>query len=449
MKVLLVSANRLKAPYAVYPLGLDYVARALTPRHEVRVVDLIAGEGLSALAASLRETPPDILGLAIRNIDNTDTLDPRGFTGQYREVVDAIREATTAPLVLGGSGFTIFPSEMMALLGADFGIVGEGERMAALLEALEQGRHPAGIPGVVLPGRPVALPPPLDGRWDRAVEGFPAVTAYYVRRGGMLNLQSKRGCPFRCIYCTYPHIEGRRMRRIAPSEVAATALGLQAAGARFLFITDSAFNADPDHSLAVAEAFRSAGLTIPWGAFFAPIRPSGDYYHHLARAGLTHVEFGTEAMADRVLKAYRKPFRVSDVRAAHAAALAAKVHVAHYVLLGGPGETAATLSETLSNIDKLDRTVVFFFCGMRIYPHTALYRLAVETGKIAPEQNLLQPVFYRADGLDEAVILETVRRHSGGRVNWVFGAGGEETEKVLTRLHRRGFTGPLWEFLIR
>jgi hypothetical protein len=49
VNVLLISANRLKAPYAVYPLGLDYVARALTPHHRVRVVDLIAATGVTEL----------------------------------------------------------------------------------------------------------------------------------------------------------------------------------------------------------------------------------------------------------------------------------------------------------------------------------------------------------------------------------------------------------------
>ena len=239
------------------------------------------------------------------------------------------------------------------------------------------------------------------------------------------------------------------MRLIPPGEVAATAMALQEAGARYLFITDSAFNADYDHSRAVAEAFRAAGLSIPWGAFFAPTRPPADYFAHLARAGLSHVEFGTEAMADTVLKDYHKPFRVPDIRAAHQAAQAAGVHCAHYLLLGGPGETPATLAETLSNIDKLRNTVVFFFCGMRIYPHTALYRLAVAQGVISPAQDLLEPVFYRAQNLDEAAVLKQVQQAAGGRVNWVFGAGGEETEKILARLHRHGFAGPLWEFLIR
>lgn len=448
MNVLLLSANRLKAPYAVYPLGLDYVARAIAHRHRVRVLDVNAA-GLPDLATRLRDDPPDIIGLSIRNIDNTDSLDSRGFTGQYRELATLMRSHCSAPLVLGGSGFTIFPAELMALLGADFGIVGEGERLLNLLEALEEGRNPAGLAGVILPGEAAVLPPPLGTHPDRFVNHFPAMTAYYTRRGGMLNLQSKRGCPFRCIYCTYPHIEGRAMRLTAPAQVAHTARALQDAGARYLFITDSAFNADQDHSLAVAAAFREAGLSIPWGAFFAPTRPPEGYYDRLAGAGLSHIEFGTEAMADAVLAAYRKPFRAADVRAAHDAALAAGVHAAHYLLLGGPGETAATLAETLSNIDKLRHTVVFFFCGMRIYPHTALFRLAVEKKMIAPDQNLLEPVFFRADELDEAVILEAVRRQAGGRVNWVFGAGGEEIEKILSRLHRRGFVGPLWEFLVR
>ena len=449
MRVLLVSANRLKAPYAVYPIGLDYVARAIEDRHEVALIDLNAAAGPDQLVSLLQTEPYDIVGLSIRNIDNTDTLDPRGFTGQYRDLVTLIRAHSTAPVVLGGSGFTIFPAELMALLEADYGIIGEGERLADLLNAIEDEQDPSGIPGIILPAQAATVPRPLGDHLSRTINMSPEVTDHYVRNGGMLNLQSKRGCPFRCVYCTYPHIEGRRMRLISPSEVADNAVALQAAGARYLFITDSAFNADPGHSLEVAEAFQTAGLTIPWGAFFAPTRLPEGYFKQLAQAGLSHIEFGTEAMSDDVLTAYHKPFRVEDVLEAHQAALAAGVHAAHYMLLGGPGETPLTLAETLSNIDKLTRTVVFFFCGMRIYPHTALYRLAVEQNLISPQDDLLEPVFYRSEAIDESTITAMVREYAGERVNWVLGAGGEETERILARLHRRGFTGPLWEFLIR
>ncbi|MBL0714305.1 MAG: radical SAM protein, partial [Desulfosarcina sp.] len=282
----------------------------------------------------------------------------------------------------------------------------------------------------------------------RAIAPSGSVLPFYLQRGGMLNLQSKRGCPFRCVYCTYPHIEGAAMRLIPAEEVAATALSLQDAGARYLFMTDSAFNGHIAHSLAVAAAFKEAGVRIPWGAFFAPIRMPSDYFSRMRAAGLTHVEFGTEALCDPVLQAYRKPFRVEDVFRAHRQAVAAGLHAAHYLLLGGPGETASSLEETLLNIDKLQRTVVFFFCGMRIYPHTALYRLALENDQIRPGQDLLEPVFYQSPEIDARAIIRRVQDGCRQHPNWVLGAGGEETEEVLLRLYRRGLTGPLWEFLI-
>jgi radical SAM superfamily enzyme YgiQ (UPF0313 family) len=447
---MLLSANQLAAPYPVYPLGLDYVAAAISERHTVRVLDMNALGTLGALGDALAAFAPDLVGISIRNIDNTDTTDPRGFTGQCQTLVDYLRGRTRAPIVLGGSGFTIFPDELMALLGADYGIVGEGERLADLLEALENGQPPEGIPGLVTARRRAALPAPLEtAAGPRHVTPSGSAVSFYLARGGMLNLQTKRGCPFRCVYCTYPHIEGAAMRLIPAEQVAATAMALQASGARYLFITDSAFNGHVDHSLEVAAAFKRAGLSIPWGAFFAPTRLPSGYFEEMRSAGLTHVEFGTESLCDPVLKAYHKPFRVAQAVQAHRQAVAAGLHVAHYLLLGGPGETPATLEETLLNIDKLERTVVFFFCGMRIYPHTALYRLALENGQVQPGQDLLEPVFYQSPEIDAEAIMRRVRAGGREHANWVLGAGGDETEKVLRRLYRRGLSGPLWEFLIR
>ena len=107
---------------------------------------------------------------------------------------------------------------------------------------------------------------------------LPQVAFYAQQHGGMLNLQTKRGCSFRCVYCPYPHIEGRSHRLIPPESVAQTALELEAAGARYIFITDSAFNSHPSHSRAVARAFKTSRLRIPWGAFFAPLAPESGYF---------------------------------------------------------------------------------------------------------------------------------------------------------------------------
>jgi radical SAM superfamily enzyme YgiQ (UPF0313 family) len=449
MKVLLVSANTLAQPYPVYPLGLDYVAGAIADRHEVRLVDMNAPGGEAALFEAIDGFAPEVIGVSIRNVDNSDASHPRGFFAEYRELVAAIRRRSRALLVLGGSGFTIFPAEMMAALGADYGIIGEGERLAGLLEALAGGKAVAAAPGILTADSPALVPAPWGGPTRRSFDPHRPHVAYYLEKGGMLNLQSKRGCRFHCIYCTYPHIEGRDQRLFDPPEVARTARGLQEAGARFLFVTDSAFNSSLDHSLAVAEAFRQSGVSIPWGAFFAPLEPPAGYFRSLAAAGLTHVEFGTESLSDPVLAAYRKPFRAEHVFAAHAAAVGAGLHVAHYFLLGGPGETPATVRETLGRIERLDRCALFFFCGMRIYPRTELCELARKDGPAGDSLALLEPTFFRPPGIEERQILERIRERAGGRPNWIIGDGGEKTAAVIARLHRRGHAGPLWEHLVR
>jgi radical SAM superfamily enzyme YgiQ (UPF0313 family) len=402
-----------------------------------------------ALEATIARFEPDLIGISLRNIDSTDIVDIQSYLTGYRDLVREIRGHSTALIVLGGSGFTIFPRRILQAVGADFGIVGEGERLGLLIEALENGTDPCRVPGVVTAGAAAQLPPPWEPAFRRDFQPTRPHLGYYLKCGAMLNLQSKRGCPFRCIYCTYPHIEGRRMRLIPPEQVAATAMALEAAGAKYLFITDSAFNAHTGHSLAVAEAFIKAGLKIPWGGFFAPIKPPKGYFATLKAAGLTHVEFGTEALCDRVLASYDKPFRSAEVFNAHQSALDAGLHVAHYFLLGGPGEDAETLAATLSNIDKLEKTVLFLFCGMRIYPHTALYNQALAEGLISPSEDLLQPMFYQSPAISSEAIQKAAREAARGRMNWVVGGGGPQIAPRVAKMYSWGYTGPLWEFLIR
>lgn len=438
----------MKNPYPVYPLGLDYVAGALHARYQSEIADMNTFSDLDRLAEKIRDFAPDYIGLSIRNIDNTDTLNSQGFLADYQEIMSMIRENSRVAVILGGSGYTIFPVEFLRALKADYGIAGEGERLCVLLDALEEGRDVSTMPGVLTKETLSASYLPWDGDIRRSFHPEAVYMDYYRSYGGMLNLQTKRGCPFRCSYCTYPHIEGGKMRFFAPEEVARQARALQEAGAKYIFMTDSAFNASYDHSLQIAEAFKDVRISIPWGGFFAPTVPPENYYSQLADAGLTHVEFGTESLCASMLANLQKPFAAADVFRAHEKALTAGLHIAHYFLLGGPGENENTLKETLKGIDRLEKSVFFFFCGIRIYPYTDLYQTALSEGQIDASQSLLEPVFYRSPFISPNAIIQEVETFAHGRANWLIGAGESKTTKILPRLYARGFTGPLWEYLI-
>ena len=449
MKVLIISANTETSPYPVYPLGVDYVVGAIRKDHHVSVLDMNGIDNMASFKERLLGIDPEIIGISIRNVDNTDVLNPRGFIKKYRELISTIREFTNAPVVLGGSGFTIFPGKMINALQADYGIIGEGERFAIFLKALEKKEDVTQLSGVITRDTGEIIPPPWDRSFHRYFDTDAPHVGYYLKQGGMMNLQTKRGCNFRCIYCTYPHIEGNKLRLIRPREVAETARMLQEAGAKFLFITDSAFNSDYPNSIEVALEFQKAKLSVPWGAFIAPTPPPNDYYKILAESGMTHVEFGTDSLSDHILRSCRKPFRCKDVFHAHKAAIKASLHVCHFFLFGAPEESHATVAETLSNAERLDRTVLFLFFGMRIYPYTRLFDIALDLGQITENKNLLEPCFFNPESISLKEIEKMVKERTENHPNWIAGAGGELTEKVVSRMHARGHVGPLWEYLIK
>ena len=201
--ILLVSANRHTSPYPVYPLGLSYLKTYLERTISGIRVDMADCNLLTdgQLAERIRMLAPRYIGLSLRNVDGANSLDRRGFLPQYRALADVIRAASDAPLIIGGAGFSIYPEAFMRELGADYGIHGEGEEpLAELIGALERGRTEIDIPSVYTrdgrrgSGRRSYLP-------SIEVQFEPELTGYYWKRSGMLNIQTKRGCPYDCIYC--------------------------------------------------------------------------------------------------------------------------------------------------------------------------------------------------------------------------------------------------------
>jgi len=115
-RVLLVNINRYDQPYPVYPLGLAYIEGALrSAGHQTRIWDVLADT--ATLEKTVGEFKPDFIGLSLRNIDTVQCLNPHSFVPEMVECCQRLRAVTSVPLILGGSGFSIFPRELFALTG--------------------------------------------------------------------------------------------------------------------------------------------------------------------------------------------------------------------------------------------------------------------------------------------------------------------------------------------
>src|SRR5215210_2299958 len=91
-RVLLVSTNRERAPQPVVPNGVACVASALTQAgHDVRVLDLcFVRDPLRASREATRTFSPDVIGISVRNIDNSDLIALRHYTPEAAEVTAAL-----------------------------------------------------------------------------------------------------------------------------------------------------------------------------------------------------------------------------------------------------------------------------------------------------------------------------------------------------------------------
>jgi radical SAM superfamily enzyme YgiQ (UPF0313 family) len=449
-RCLLISLNTCRDPYVVFPLGLAHVDAALRQAgFQTQWLDWQM-EG-TTLTERLKAWPPDFVGLSLRNIDDVLIQRQETFFDGLAEVCRTLRAHCAAPIILGGSGFSIFPEELLTLSGADFGLQGEAEEtLPQLLTALQTGRDFSHLPGLVWRrgGQVVCNPPTHLANLAQLPRPFrPAEAArWYLEHSSMLNVQTQRGCAFHCCYCTYPLIEGRVPRHRPAEEVVEELAALEAAGARYFFVVDSVFNASPAHAAAVCEAMVRRQLRLTWGCFLRPAGLTPELARLMARAGLRHVEFGTDSFSDAVLAEYGKHFDFAEVLRCSRLAQEAGMDACHFLICGGPGETEVTLEEGFRNSLRLPACVVLPVIGMRIYPRTPLHERALREGLLPAEASLLQPTYYVSPALTPERIGERLAEFARRSRRWITREAPPAFLSLVERLRRRGAVGPLWSY---
>ena len=129
MRVLLISANTEVVPDPVFPIGPAYVgAAARAEGHEVKGLDLcFATDRRAFVLDAIRDFDPEVVGISLRNLDNSAYPENRSYIEDYSALVSWVRASTAAPIVLGGAGFTVMPTTILEELHADYGVLGEGE----------------------------------------------------------------------------------------------------------------------------------------------------------------------------------------------------------------------------------------------------------------------------------------------------------------------------------
>jgi len=454
MKILLISVNRERMPSPVFPLGLAYIARALKDGgHTIEVMDLCFSQNvLDDLKEALTRFRPDLIGLSLRNLDNLTYPTSISYLKEMEEVISTCRECSSSRLVIGGSGFSLAPEELLRHLTVDFGIMGEGEEvLLTLINSLEKNLPISPSPHLLVKSETQF--PVMSGAQVSSIS-TPDRTLFntrcYLEEGGMLNLQTKRGCPFSCIYCTYPLLEGKKVRLREVDEVIEEIRHLiQDQGTDYIYFVDDIFNYPSSFAEKLCRRIAEEKLKVKWSAFVNPGFLSENLLKWMKEAGCVGVEFGTDSGSDRMLKNYMKSFTQEEVIQASYLCLKLNVNHCHYILFGGPGEDEKTIEESFQLMDQLNPTAVIAMLGIRIYPGTELEQISLLQGVIEKDTNLMYPFFYISPAL-KGRLEDIIRERALERRQWIVpGLEINITQNLMEQIRRFRVRGPLWELVGR
>jgi len=456
MRVLIISVNRERLPDPVAPLGAAYVASAVKEAgHEVRLLDLQFMPDLPVAVKDMCRTyRPHVVGLSIRNIDNVAFPRSVSYIPDVVTVVRTLKALGVRFIVPGGSGFTLMPEELLDVMELDIGIVGEGEdSFPELLHRIEARVPINGMPGLAYryKGEFHLNPPKKIYNLDASPAPDRSLidNVFYLNEGGAGNLQTKRGCSFKCAYCTYPLVEGRKVRMRSPAKAAAEfEVAVKEHGLKHIFIVDNVFNFPLDHAKEFCRELIKRKVDAGWSCYLNPAFVDAELVELLARSGCRGVEFGTDSAVDEVLQALGKGFTSQDIIKSSELCRKAGLPFCHSLLLGSPGETAQTVIRTLETMDRIKPNAVIAMLGVRMFPGTELAKRAKAEGVLKDKTLGLRPMFYFSPGLNIEHILEYLGTYGQEHPNFIMpGIHLRMTEKIRVKLRSFGFLGPLWEYL--
>jgi radical SAM superfamily enzyme YgiQ (UPF0313 family) len=432
MRILLISTNRHdrfvgSLPVRPIPLGLAFLLGALrVTRHEVHLLDLMFERAPpQAIRRAIGKSSPDLIGMSVRNLDavgggRVPGRRLRSFLPEIRSWVQTCRQASRAPVVLGGPAVSLLPREAFAALRPDFLLAGDASQtLPGLAGRLEAGKPWEGLPGLVYrDGRAIRMNPP--GAWES-----PAVAPQYDAFD--LKKYKTAGYSISVLTKLWPYIRttGPTPLTAMPDPVSRPIPLLLAdlrdlrtrLSIRKVFLADSGFNVPLSGAKGLCRALRRSRLDLEWATGLQPGSMDDELASLMRGAGCRMVLLAGPGPLQEPLRDFDR--HLGEFAAAAEPLRAAGVRLVATAIFGRPGENRASVERTLDLIARLNPFHVQLSAGIRILPFTPLAEHAKTEGVIRQDGDCLYPVRYLSPDLRDWLprrLRAAARTHPSWRV---------------------------------
>lgn len=308
MKILLVqprtgNGKGLSDVSTVEPFGLELVAGSLKPDHQVKILDFINEE---ILARVLDDFQPEMCGISC-----SFTID----VYRTRFVAEKVKEwSDKAVVFVGGHHASLNPGDFYDK-NISFVVIGEGEvTTRQVVESISEGREIENIPGLAINREEDQLftgARKLIGNLDELPRPARELTREYRQhyflgfRKPLAVLETARGCPYRCNFCSVWKFYRGRCRSMSSDRVVADMADIDE---EFVLISDDNFFFKFNRAMEIVEKLIAEGIkkNITIQARSDSIVNSPEILPRLKKAGVTQVFIGFEKIDDSDLDEVNK-----------------------------------------------------------------------------------------------------------------------------------------------
>jgi hopanoid C-3 methylase len=246
--------------FRIEPLGMEYIAAALQARgHHVTLADLRFS---GSPAAQLRTARPGLVGIAAMHALETD--DVVALARRVRAL------SPDVPIVIGGHTAAAYPEPFLVPEVAAV-VLDDGERaLPDVCDAIERDAPLTAVPGLLLPDGDGGVLRTGGETGTLALDEVPLPARHHVapwrRQYSCLAhrpvwlVETARGCPFRCSFCSIWQLHARSVRE---RSIDAVCRDFASVG-EHVFVADDLFWHHPPRSLALAHELRRRGVRKRW-----------------------------------------------------------------------------------------------------------------------------------------------------------------------------------------
>ena len=347
------------------PMGIYAVGAALKEAgHEVALFNGYGFQGQTErIRGMIARFQPDVVGCSILNANRWGGI-------EFARLAKSVDTGITT--VFGGVGASFLWEHLLTHHAVvDFVVIGEGERtIVELLARLRTGDE-AGIGRIGglarrVDGRPQAAPcVPPEVQLDR----LPDPTRHF----NFQHVALTRGCPSACRFCGSPAIWGRRVRFHSATGFVDRIERLVKRGVRFFYFSDDTFTLRKDQVVAVCREILARRLEIERAAISRVDAVDAAALAWMRRAGCIQISYGIESGNADIRAHLGKRIRTADIEEAFALTTRYGILPRAYFIYGCPGDSDATIQETLALIRRIKPLDAIFYI-LTIFPGTDLYR---------------------------------------------------------------------------